>query len=67
MKNQEGKIRLQKKYIEEFVPETSLFWLHALLSMLFFAAFFVYNIAMDGILCDDIMRERFQIWKSFAT
>ena len=31
---------------EEFVWETSLFWLHALLSMLFFVAFFVYSLPL---------------------
>ena len=64
------------------VWRTSLFWLHVLLSMSLFIAFFVYsfplskwrtcwtvpikihNIAMEGILCDDIMSERLKIWKS---
>ena len=64
-----------KKYIEEFTWQTSLFWLHALLSILFFVAFFVsslplpkwrtclmvptkiHNIAMGGVLCDDVMSE----------
>ena len=62
------RLSYRKKYIEEFVWEISLFWLHALLSMSFFVAFLVYslpkwrtcwiapikihNIAMGGILCD---------------
>ena len=71
----------RKKYIEESVWGTSLFWMHALLSMSLFVTFFVYclpfskwriswmvhikisNIAMGGILCDDIMSERSKIWK----
>ena len=70
-----------KKYIDDFVWGTSLFWLHVLLSMSFFVAFFIYslpllkwrtcwmaptkiyNIAMGGILCDNIMSERSKIWK----
>ena len=81
LRNQEGKnIQLQKKNcIEEFVWGTSLFSLHALLSMSLFIAFFVYslplskwrtcwikihNIAIEGILCDDIMSRLSKIWKS---
>ena len=37
------KIELRKKCIEEFVWETSLFWLQALLSMSFFVTFFFYS------------------------
>ena len=72
----------EKKCIEEFVWGTSLFWLHALISISLFIGFFVYslphstwrtcwmvlmeinNIAMEGILCDDIMSDRSKIWKS---
>ena len=43
MRNQEGKIELQKKFIEEFVWGKSLFWLHALLPMSFFVNFFAYS------------------------
>ena len=35
---------IEKKYIEEFVRGTSLFWQYSLLSMSFFLAFFVYSI-----------------------
>ena len=35
----------RKKYIEEFVWGTSLFWLYALLLMSFFVAFFVYSLS----------------------
>ena len=75
LRNQEGiKIQLQKKNcIEEFVWGTSL------LSMSLFIAFFVYslplskwrtcwikihNIAIEGILSDDIMSKLSKIWKS---
>ena len=34
----------EKKYIEEFVWVTSLFWMHTLLSMSLFIAFFVYSL-----------------------
>ena len=81
LRNQEGKkIQLQKKNcIEEFVWGTSLFSLHAFLSMSLFIAFFVYslplskwrtcwikihNIAIEGILSDDIMSKLSKIWKS---
>ena len=62
------KIELQKKYKAEFVWGSSLFWLHALLSMSFFVAFFIYSFPfpkwrnctmahMVGILCDNIMSD----------
>ena len=38
----EWRLSYRKKYKEEFVWETSLFWLYTLLSMSFFVAFFVY-------------------------
>ena len=38
----EKRFSYRKKYTEEFVWGTSLLWLRALLSMSFFAAFFVY-------------------------
>ena len=38
----EQRLSYRRKYIEEFVWGTSLFWLHALFSMSFFVAFFVY-------------------------
>ena len=38
------RLSCRKKYIEEFVWGTSLFWLHFLLSMSFFIAFFVYSL-----------------------
>ena len=82
MKNQEGiKIELQKKVHIRICMRTSLFWLHALVSMSLCVALFIYtfplakwytwwmalikihNIAMGGILCDDIMSERSKIWK----
>ena len=40
------KIELQKRYIEEFVWGTSLFWLYALLSMTFLVTFFVYSLPL---------------------
>ena len=43
-KNQEEKIELQTKYIEELVCGTSLFSLHILLLMSLFIAFFVYSL-----------------------
>ena len=38
------RLNYRKKYIEECVWGTSLFWLHAPLSMSFFVAFFVYSL-----------------------
>ena len=73
------RLSYRKKYKEEFVWGTSLFWLLAFFSMSFFVAFLVYsllfpkwricwvapikihNIAIDCILCDDIMSERSNI------
>ena len=34
----------RKKYMEEFVRATSLFWLHALFLMAILVAFFVYSL-----------------------
>ena len=36
----------RKRYTEEFVWGTSLFWLHTLLSMTFFVTFFVYSVSL---------------------
>ena len=36
--------KVQKKYIEQFVWEASLFWLHTLFLVSFFVAFFVYSL-----------------------
>ena len=38
----EKRLSYRRKYTEEFVWGTSLFWLHALLSISFFVALFVY-------------------------
>ena len=44
MRNEEGKIELQKKAHKKIMWRLSLFWLHALLPMSFFVVFFVYSL-----------------------
>ena len=58
----EERLSCTKKYKEEFLWGTSLFWMHTLPTMSFLIAFLVYscwmtlmkmhNISMGGILCD---------------
>ena len=43
-KTKKERLSYRKKYKEEFVSGTSLFWLHALLSMSFSVAFFVFSL-----------------------
>ena len=69
MKNQDGiKVKLKKKVHRRIFERSVTFWLHALLSISVFVAFFttplpkwrncwmasikVHNVAMDGILCE---------------
>ena len=42
------RLSYRKTYIEEFVWGTSLFWLHALLSMSFSVAFFVFSLPLPN-------------------
>ena len=44
MRNEKGKIKLQKKYIEEFMWGISVFWQLSLLPMSFFVPFFAYSL-----------------------
>ena len=43
----------RKKYKEEFVWETSLFWLHTLLTISFFVVFFVYSLSQVTYFLND--------------
>ena len=50
--NKQKRFSYRKKYIEEFVWRTSLFWLHALLSIMSFVAFFSNSLLLSrGYTC----------------